>query len=55
MDAFGCIVTKLDTRECGTENIHLEIKQKLFEAARSAGIGLKTQHWKFIIVEKNKT
>ena len=44
MDAFKCIVTKLDIREYGTENIHLEIKQKILEAARSAGTGLNTQH-----------
>lgn len=55
MDAFECVISKLDIREYNTEkNIPLEIKQKILEAARSTGTGLNTQHWKFIVVEKKE-
>ena len=52
MDAYECIITKLDIREYGTQDVPLEIRQKILEAARSTGTGLNTQHWKFILVEK---
>ena len=55
MDAFECVISKLDIREYNTgKNIPLEIKQKILEAARSTGTGLNTQHWKFIVVEKKE-
>lgn len=47
MDAFDCI-TKLDIREFSQEEVAVEIKQKVFEAARLTGTGLNTQHWHYI-------
>ena len=52
MDAYECIITKIDIREYSIQNVPLEIIQKILEAARSTGMGLNTQHWKFIVVEK---
>jgi nitroreductase len=52
MDAYECIITKIDIREYSVQNVPLEIRQKILEAARSTGTGLNTQHWKFIVVEK---
>lgn len=52
MDAYECIITKIDIREYSVQNVPLEIRQKILEAARSTGTGLNTQHWKFILVEK---
>ena len=52
MDAYECIITKIDIREYSGQYVPLEIRQKILEAARSTGTGLNTQHWKFIVVEK---
>ena len=52
MDAYECIITKIDIREYSVQNVPLEIRQKILEASRSTGTGLNTQHWKFILVEK---
>jgi nitroreductase len=52
MDAYQCILTKLDIREFSKHNVPVEYKQKILEAARSTGTGLNTQHWRFILVEK---
>jgi len=54
MDAYECIITKLDIREYSEQNVPLEIRQKILEAARLTGTGLNTQHWKFILVEKKE-
>ena len=54
MDAYECIITKLDIREYSVQNVPLEIRQKILEAARLTGTGLNTQHWKFILVEKKE-
>jgi nitroreductase len=54
MDAYECIITKLDTREYSVQNVPSEIRQKILEAARLTGTGLNTQHWKFILVEKKE-
>lgn len=51
MDAFECIVTKLDTREFSPETVPSEIRSKILEAARMTGTGLNTQHWRFVLVE----
>jgi nitroreductase len=51
MDTIDCIVTKLDVREFSSQKVPSEIKSKVFEAARSTGTGLNTQHWRFILVE----
>ncbi|MGE0243425.1 MAG: nitroreductase family protein [Nitrososphaeraceae archaeon] len=54
MDAYQCILTKLDIREFNKHNVPDEYKQKILESARSTGTGLNTQHWKFILVEKKE-
>ena len=43
MDAFKCIVTKLDMR-IWYGKYTFRNKTKILEAARSAGAGLNTQH-----------
>jgi nitroreductase len=52
MDAFECVITKLDVREFSLQNISAEIKSKILEAARLTGSGLNTQHWRFIVIEE---
>ncbi|MGD1837028.1 MAG: nitroreductase family protein [Nitrososphaeraceae archaeon] len=48
-------MTKLDLRDFNTEkNVPLDIKEKIFEAARSTGTALNTQHWRFIMIEKKE-
>ena len=55
MKVFECILTKLDIRDFDRQkNVPLDIKEKIFEAARSTGTGLNTQHWRFIIIEKKE-
>jgi len=54
MDAYQCILTKLDIRDFSKNNVPDEYKQKILKAARSTGTGLNTQHWKFILVEKKE-
>ena len=55
MKVLECILTKLDIRDFDTQkNVPLDIKEKIFEAARSTGTGLNTQHWRFIIIEKKE-
>ncbi|MFL6488601.1 MAG: nitroreductase family protein [Nitrososphaera sp.] len=54
MDAFECIITKLDVREFSSQNISMDIKSKILEAARLTGSGLNTQHWRFIVIEEKK-
>jgi nitroreductase len=51
MDTFDCIATKLDIREYSRQNVPIEIREKILEAARLTGTGLNTQHWRFIVVE----
>ncbi len=52
MDAFECIGTKLEVREFSIQDVPLEIRSKILEAARLTGTGMNTQHWRFILVEK---
>jgi nitroreductase len=52
MGAYECVITKLDMIEYSVQNVPLEIRQKILEAARLTGTGLNTQHWRFIVVEK---
>jgi nitroreductase len=49
MDTYECIITKLDIREYSAQDVPLEIRQRILEAARSTGTGLNTQHWKFMV------
>ena len=52
MDAFECVATKLDIREFGPKKVPADVKLKVLEAARMAGTGMNTQHWRFIVVEE---
>lgn len=52
MDAFECIATKLEVREFSPQEVPSEIRSKILEAARLTGTGMNTQHWRFIMVEK---
>lgn len=54
MDIFDCIATKLDIREFTSDDVSSEIKIKVLEAARLAGTGLNTQHWRFILIENKQ-
>jgi nitroreductase len=54
MDTFECIATKLEVREFSTQDVPIEIKLKLLEAARLTGTGLNTQHWRFILVDNKE-
>jgi len=38
LDTFECILTKLDVREFSSENVPLEIKMKILEAARARAL-----------------
>src|SRR5262245_27847533 len=52
MDIFDGIVTKLDVRQFAAKKVSSEIKKNILEAARMAGTGLNTQHWRFVMVEQ---
>ncbi len=52
MDAYKCIISKLDVREFSSENVPEEFKTKILEAARATGSGLNIQHWRFILVQE---
>src|SRR5690606_22447920 len=50
MDVFDGIVTKLDVRQFSPHEVPAKIKQRVLEAARMTGTGLKTQHWRVMLV-----
>ncbi len=52
MDAYECVVTKLDVREYAPKKVPPEVKLKVLEAARLTGSGVNSQHWKFVLVEE---
>lgn len=52
MDAYDCIVTKLEVREFNQSSlVPSEIRLKILEAARLTGSSLNTQPWRFIVVQ----
>ncbi len=52
MDAYDCIVTKLEVREFDDNSlVPSEIRLKILEAARLTGSSLNTQPWRFIVVQ----
>ena len=51
MDAYTCIVTKLDIREFSSKSVPMDAKLKILEAARLTGSGMNVQHWRFILVQ----
>ena len=54
MDAYECVVRKLDIREFDSKTVPTEVKRKVLEAARLTGSGMNVQHWRFIVVEKRE-
>jgi len=54
MDTFECITTKLDVREFSAEDVPVEVRSNILEAARLSGTGLNTQHWRFILVDNKQ-
>lgn len=54
MDAFECIVSKLDVREFAQKRVESEIKTKILEAARFTGSSMNTQHWRFVLVQERR-
>lgn len=52
MDAFDCVMTKLDVRDYSTKKVPGDIRMKILEAGRMTGSGMNRQHWKFILVQE---
>lgn len=52
MDAYECVVSKLDVREFGSKSAPADVKLKILEAARLTGSGMNSQHWRFILVQE---
>ncbi len=55
MDAFECVTTKLDVREFSPKSVPADVKRKILDAARMAGTGMNTQHWRFIVVQQRES
>ena len=52
MDAYDCILSKLDIREFDpARRITPDLKRKILEAARLTGSAMNSQHWHFLVVE----
>ena len=52
MDAYDCIITKLDLRVFDSaREVPADAKLRILEAARSTGSAMNSQHWRFILVE----
>ena len=52
MDAYECVITKLDVREFGHRAVPADVKAKVLEAGRSSPTGMNTQHWRFILLQE---
>ena len=55
MDTQKTILTKLDIRQYDAKKVPAEVKQRVLEAARSAGTGMNKQHWKFVLVQDKES
>jgi nitroreductase len=52
MDAYDCILTKLEVREFNDQSsVSSEIRLKILESARLTGSSLNTQPWRFIVIQ----
>jgi nitroreductase len=51
MDAYACVISKLDIREFDPRNVPADVKLGVLEAARATGSGMNVQHWRFILVQ----
>ena len=54
MDTFECITTKFEVREFSQKDVPSDIRLKILEAARLTGTGMNTQHWRFILIDKEE-
>lgn len=54
MDAYECVVSKLDVREFDSKIVPAQVKLKVLEAGRMTGSGKNVQHWKFILVQERE-
>ena len=50
MDAYECVVTKLDVRGFDSRNVPADVQLKVLDAGRLTGSGMNNQHWRFILV-----
>jgi len=52
MDAYDCILTKLEVREFkDQDSVSSEIRLKILESARLTGSSLNTQPWRFVVIQ----
>lgn len=51
MDAYQCVVTKLDIHDFDSRAVPSEVKLRVLEAARLSPSGMNVQNWRFILVE----
>jgi nitroreductase len=51
MDAYQCVITKIESREFAHRPVPGDIKLKVLEAARLTGSGINKQHWRFVLVQ----
>ncbi len=52
MDAYECVITKLDVREYAPKKVPPDVKLKVLEAARLTASGVNRQHWRFVLVQE---
>jgi nitroreductase len=51
MDAYECVLTKLDVRGFDSKNVPAEVKLKVLEAARATASGMNVQVWRFLLIQ----
>jgi len=49
-----CIATKPDVREFSAEDVPVEVRSNILEAAKLSETGLNIQHWRFIILDNKQ-
>jgi nitroreductase len=54
LDAYDCVLTKLDVRNYAAKKVPAELKLKVLEAARLTASGINRQHWRFILIQENE-
>jgi len=55
MDAYQCVITKLDVREFSSKEVSADLKSKILEAGRLTQSGNNSQHWRFILVQEKES
>jgi nitroreductase len=54
VEAYECVVTKLDYRAYSEKDVPGEVISKVIEAGRLSSTGKNTQHWKFVLVREKE-